>query len=285
MVTNENIWTPQKAAIKLNRILDTFHTVHGGNRFPINIDEMALNAADLFNWSDPITEIVPFSGASFEGMLASDDQKTKWILAFNPSLSEGRVNFTKAHELGHYILHRMKQDQFTCSKDDMLDWFKEGSIESEADVFASYLLMPLNDFREQIQDRPNLTVLGHCAERYGVSLTASILKWLSYTKKKAVLIISNDGFINWASSSKSALKSGAFFKTKSNVIPIPSSSITADSNIRFEKNGIKAPAKSWFPHADSDSDLLEMKLYSNQYESTLTLLILPRIADYWPPKN
>ena len=61
--------------------------------------------------------------------------------------------------------------------------------------------MPLNDFRNQISGEVSLDSLGHCADRYGVSLTAAILKWLSYTDEKAVVVMSRDGFMNWASAS------------------------------------------------------------------------------------
>ena len=44
---------------------------------------------------------------NFEGLLAANDLKTKWMIAFNESIaSKERIRFTKAHELGHYMLHR-----------------------------------------------------------------------------------------------------------------------------------------------------------------------------------
>jgi hypothetical protein len=44
-------------------------------------------------------------------------------------------------------------------------------------------------------------LFSHCAERYGVSLTAAILKWLEFTPESALLVCSRDGFIDWAVSS------------------------------------------------------------------------------------
>ena len=77
----------------------------------------------------------------------------------------GRVRFTQAHELGHYILHRRMRDSFQCSDGDMLNWSQDDrDIEGQADVFASYLLMPLDDYRKQITGAVNLDMLGHCAE-------------------------------------------------------------------------------------------------------------------------
>lgn len=278
--------TPPKAANRLARVLDTFYEIHGGDRFPVDIDQLALGSADIFKWPDPVVKIFPANIPNFEGALSSNEDKTKWMITYNESLeSQGRIRFTKAHELGHYVLHRHRQKEFLCNKDDMLEWSNGEDLEMQADEFASYLLMPLNDFKAQIDGDVNLDSLGHCADRYGVSLTAAILKWLSYTPEKAVLVMSNDGFINWASSSNAAFKSGAFFKTRTYTIPIPQASLAVNEAISTERQGAKVPSKVWFKHADTDYPLTEMKVYSEHYDSTLSLLILPKYADFWPPRK
>jgi len=278
--------SPAKAANHLNKIVDVYHGVHGGDRYPIDVDRLALGTAEIFNWLDPITEVTQANIKNFEGMLASNEHQSKWMIAYNSMLpSLGRIRFTKAHELGHYILHRKLRQKFMCSREDMLDWGSSKNIEAEADKFASYLLMPLDDFRRQMDGEVNLDMLSNCADRYGVSLTAPVLKWLSYTDEKAVLVMSNDGFMNWASSSASAISAGAYFKTRSNTIPIPDSSLTANDNLSISVLGEKMPAKRWFKHADSNSELTEMKLFSEQYDSILTLLLLPKYTNFWPPKG
>lgn len=279
--------TPIKAANKLNKIIETFHLAHGGNRFPINVDALAIDASRIFNWDDPITKILSVDIPGFEGMLSPNSSRSKWMIAVNENIhSEGRVRFTKAHELGHYILHRLKHEnvQFQCTKEDMLDWSLQ-SIESEADQFASYLLMPLNDFREIIPDDVNLQVLSDCAVRYGVSLTAAALQWLNHTELNAILLLSRDGFIVWACSSKSALKAGGFFKTRSQTIPVPSKSLINNPRIASDKLGQKIVAREWFPYADSDDEITEMKIFSEHYDSTLTLLLLPQHTSFWPTNN
>src|SRR3546814_15330429 len=84
--------------------------------------------------------------------------------------------------------------------------------------------MPLDDFRRQIDAkvRVDLDMISHCADRYRVSLIAAVLRWLSYTQKRAVLVVSRDGFILWARSSTPALKTGAFFRTSTGPLAIPS---------------------------------------------------------------
>lgn len=223
----------------------------------------------------------------YEGALHPSDDRSRWLLLYNASIrSAGRIRFTQAHELGHYILHRMRHESFDCTEDDMLGWSTvDQDIEAEADEFASYLLMPLNDFRAQVTSKADLDVLSHCAERYGVSLTAAILKWLSYTDEKAIVVMSRDGYMKWASSSQPAARAGAFFRTRRNVLPIPTGSITANEAIACERSGVAVPATVWFPHAEPEQYVREMKLYSEHYDSVVTLLVLPRAATVWPPRE
>lgn len=207
------------------------------------------------------------------------------ISATRPSTeSPGRVRFTQAHELGHYILHRQARESFQCSDADMLNWSQDDKdIEGQADLFASYLLMPLDDYRKQVTTTVDLDLLGHCADRYGVSLTAAALKWLQYTDEKAVLVISRDGFMSWAWSSEPAGKAGAFFRTRNQVIPVPDGSLAANADIKDVRAGSQIPASIWFPHASADAVVREMKIHAEQYGVVLTLLHLPRSASFWPP--
>ncbi|MES2580505.1 MAG: ImmA/IrrE family metallo-endopeptidase [Pseudomonadota bacterium] len=280
--------TPPKAANRLNRILETVSSAHELNRFPVNIEELALGVNGVFGWQDKIAEIQAADIPGFEGCLVSNDTKTTWFILYNDSMkSPGRVRFTQAHELGHYILHRFQKDSFECpTAGDMCNLStEEKDIESEADEFASYLLMPFDDFRKQLNDSVDLDLLGHCAIRYGVSLTAAILRWLEITEVKAVLIISRSGFMKWAWSSKTAFKAGAFFRTKQNTIPIPLNSLAANELIKQERKGVNIPGRTWFRHAEATMDLKEMKIISDNFDYVITLLILPSVSDVWPDRT
>ena len=277
-------WTPQRAANRLVKVVEMFSVAHGVDRFPVEVKPLALEAARIFGWSDPITQVQAADIKSFDGALFPGEGRKDWLLLYNKAVSSaGRVRFTQAHELGHYILHRQLKELFQCSDDDMLNWSKdERDIEAQADLFASYLLMPLDDYRRQVTSTVDLELLGHCADRYGVSLTAAILKWLQYTDEKAVLVMSNDGFMNWAWSSEPAAKSGAFFRTRKNVIPVPKGSLALNSAIERDRLGTTIPAAIWFPHADPITPVREMKIHAQQYDAVLSLLCLPPSADVWP---
>lgn len=276
-----------KEANKLTKILDIFHQAHGGFRYPVNVKELALQCADLFAWDDPISEVKPANIPGFDGGLFKDLETKRWLLLYNQSVeSLGRIRFTQAHELGHYILHRQAKESFQCSEEDMLNWdIEEKDIESQADKFASNLLMPLHDFREQVTNTVDLDVLGGCADRYGVSLTAAILRWLEHTDQKAVVIHSRDGYMNWSWSSQPALKAGAFFRTKRSPVPIPEGSLAANSLIKLEKVGQLVPARIWFEHAEEITQLREMKVSSDRHDIVISLLILPRSADVWKARS
>jgi len=280
------VWTPQRAANRLVKLAEVFSAAHGVDRFPVEVPPLAFESARIFGWSDPITQVQAANIKSFDGALFPDDGRKEWLLLYNEAvLSPGRIRFTQAHELGHYILHRQVRESFQCSDADMLNWSKDDKdIEGQADLFASYLLMPLDDYRRQITATVDLDLLGHCANRYGVSLTAAILKWLQYTDEKAVLVMSNDGFINWAWSSEPAAKAGAFFRTRNSVIPVPEEAIAANADIRHDRPGTQIPASVWFPHADTDTPLREMKIHAEKYDVVLSLLHLPRSADVWPQR-
>jgi hypothetical protein len=280
-------WTAPKAAHRLAHILDTYAAAGGLARFPVDVRELALGCAQLFNWRDPIASVEAANIRGFEGALMPSEERKKWLLLYNAAIkSPGRIRFTQAHELGHYILHRADRASFECTQENMLDWSADDQdIEGQADEFASYLLMPLNDYRQQVRGPVDLDVMGHCADRYGVSLTAAILKWLSYTDEKALIIMSIDGYMKWAWSSQPAFKAGAFYRTRSHTVAIPAGSITGNHAIVSERHGVNVLATVWFPHAEPQLHLREMKLYSDHYDSVITLLVLPHVATVWKPRE
>lgn len=284
-----SITEPIPAANQITRQLNLFHQVHGGDCFPVDVEALTLEMAKRLDPEHPLTiqggNLPGLEGALYRVENEKHPERYKWAIVYNNQVRvPGRLRFTLAHELGHYLLHRQMQDTFHCSQGDMLDWHsEERKIESDADIFASYLLMPMDDFRRQLTATTvDLDALGHCADRYGVSLTAATLKWLEFTEQRAVLVVSRDGYIDWARSSESALKSGAFFKTRNVVRPIPNDSLAARQDGQTcEKAGINLDARVWFPREPQGMPLREMKIVSDQYDQTLSLLIMPKAEPRW----
>lgn len=281
---------PIPTANQLSQQLNLFHQFHGGNRFPVDVEALALDIAKRMDPDHPLTikgaDLPGFEGALYRVENEINPENYQWAIIYNNKVNvSGRRRFTLAHELSHFILDRHKQDMFECSQRDMLEWHsEERKMESSADIFASYLLMPLDDYRKHVPAAAsiNMDTLGDCAERYGVSLTAATLKWLEYTEQRAVLVVSRDGYIDWARSSESALKSGAFFKTRNKVTPIPDASLAARRDGQTcEKSGIELDARVWFPREPQGMPLQEMKIVSDKYDQTLSLLIMPKAEPRW----
>lgn len=277
--------TPSKAAYKFTHVLDLFAQVHGTARFPVDIVALAKDAANQLGWKDPITQVEAADIQRFEGALFANEGRSKWCLLYNSAMkSSGRIRFTQAHELGHYILHRAQQSAFNCAEDDVVNRdTDEATIEAQADAFAATLLMPLNDFRNQMDGSADFHSLGACADRYGVSLTAATLRWLKDTDRQAVLIVHRDGYMRWAFSSKAAAKNGAFFRSRQQLVEIPSRSLAADESVSVDRVGEEIAATTWFPHAPPGLSLREMKITATDYDTTMSLLVLPRGASVWQP--
>jgi hypothetical protein len=89
--------------------------------------------------------------------------------------------------------------------------------------------------------------------------------------------------MDWAWPSKRAFKAGAYFKTSQNVIEIPAASLAANTGVTHDRRGIELPARVWFPHADKNMVVKEMKVASEQYDCIFTILKLPRSEKVWAP--
>jgi hypothetical protein len=263
---------PQHWANDLTTILNA---AFGPSRFPVKVIDLAKDYSLQLYPDDPITLIVGKPLAGFEGAIApAKSPKNGWGIFYNSAIqSEGRINFTLAHEFGHYLIHRTKYPNgLECSDRDVIISDAEyNQIESEANQFAAALLMPLDTFRTNISDthRPTLDDIGDCANLFGVSLIAATLRWLEYTRRRACLVVSRDGFVLWARSSKSALKSGLFFKTSGRApIPVPISSLASNRQfLSSQTNEIHHGRDVWFPE-----ECDEIVLFSDSYDLTLSLL-------------
>jgi IrrE N-terminal-like domain len=220
--------SPVRWAIDLSLLLNT---VLGADRFPVDVPEVARGYSAKRYPDEPISLVRGETLPGFDGALfRAPAGKKGWGIFFNRGISsEGRINYTLAHEFGHYLMHRTAYPNgLQCGDQDVVRWDSEyGQIEHQANVFAANLLMPLDDYRRQIDARAkvDLDMISHCADRYRVSLIAALLRWLEYTARRAVLVVSRDGFILWARSSKQALRTGAFFRTSGSPVAIPAASL------------------------------------------------------------
>jgi len=270
--------TPQAWAIHLSQLVKIFHDAHGLDPFPIKVEPLAREHSRQVFPDAPITMVdgKEFS-PKFDGMLMPNPHVPgEWGIVYNKAIrSPGRINFTLAHELGHYLLHRhISPSGIQCGSREMLDWRSElGAIEAQANTFASFLLMPLDDFRRQIAgETTSLDLMRHLADRYEVSITAAILKWLDMTTQRAMLVVSRSGFIDWARSSDSLTKSGVFYRARQQITPLPEQSLAGGKGLAIGTYAeTKHPRGVW----PGNEDVQEMTIFSPTNEMTITLLLYP----------
>ena len=276
-------FSPQRWANTLTTLLNT---VYGAapERFPVKVGPLAKEFSLQRFPGDPITLVAGDHLPGFDGALyRAPAHKKGWGIIYNSGItSPGRINFTLAHEFGHYLLHRAAHPEgLECGSQDMVRWDSAyGQIEAQANEFAATLLMPLDDFRRQIDPKakPSLDDIGACADRYGVSLIAAALRWLLYTERRSVLVISRDGFILWARSSARALKTGAYFRTANRPpIAIPSLSLPQRPDLLAKSRGTLAHGEDvWFAEPCE-----EVALISDQYDFAISLLHLEAAEPRW----
>lgn len=260
-----------------NRASTLLRHAYGEARFPVDVETLALEWSKVLEPAAPITKVQGRELEGFEGALVDGRDRGKgWGIVYaEPVRSQGRQRFTVAHELGHFVLHRHASPTggFRCAQQDLATWDHDRDPrEAEANRFAAGLLMPLDDFRAQLPARSaaNLESLGALATRYGVSLTACALRWLEYTERRALLVVSRDGFILWAKPSSPALKSGRYFRTRgARPIEIPAASpILRNEPAASPSEPVDHPSGVWF-----DEPVREEVIVSDRYELGLSLLV------------
>ena len=271
--------SPEREANRISKLWK----LRPGPRFPVDVREIALTYSQTFSCVDKIMDVKGGAFSRFDGALlfnADKPTKKEWGIVFNENATHGRQRFTISHELGHFVLHRQMQKVFECGQDEVCTSAgEETDIEAEADKFASYLLMPADDVRAQIDPR-DLSItfdqLSTLADRYGVSLQAVMLKWLELTERRALVVVLMDDHMLWARSSQNAFKSGLWFRTRNGPpVPIPPASLAANAEVAREEVGKTIDARIWFPQEPAGMSLREMKISADNHRQIMSLLVLP----------
>lgn len=260
--------TPEAWGIQLSKFWRA-----AGMGWPVKVDQLALEYTKHLD--DPVKKIEGHDVSGVEGVLAKNSGKNCWYILYDKTItSQGRINFTLAHELGHYVLHRSQSDKFECGPPDLLDYESKASKlrENEANRFASYVLMPADDFRSQIEGQKiTLDLLGHCADRYGASFTATTLKWLELTGEAAMLVVARDDFICWSYPSKRARELGSYLPPGTEVphAAINHTLISDASPVR--NSSINVPAGVWHKTLEATQTIIQ----SDKYDLTIILIQFP----------
>ena len=267
---------PYRWANDLNIILNAI----GGDHFPIPVGQLAKDFSAQRFPGDCIVDVMGRSLGKFEGALYPVPQRQGWAIIYNSDVSIGRRRFTIAHEFGHFLMHRqLLPEGIECDENAVT--FRDGlDLEAEADTFAATLLMPFDDFRRQLDADtvPDLETLSELAARYGVSLISCVLRWLEYTHRRSMIVISRDGFVLWSRSSKPALVTRRFFRTRNSPpIEVPAASLVGRRDLsEIAREGVEHPAGVWLPEPCT-----EFTIHADRYDQAITILHFGRHDTVW----
>lgn len=259
---------PKRWANDLNKILAA---AFRDDRFPVPVENIICEYSRLKFPASPVVAIEGRALGDFEGALYPVHDRKAWAVIYNSAVSGGRRRFTLAHEFGHYLMHRaLLPDGIECGEEAVT--FRDGvDIEQEADTFAAYLLMPLDDFRAQLPGDavPEIDQISALAKRYGVSLISCVVRWLEYTSRRSMIVVSREGFVLWAKASEPAFRSGRFIRTKG-VPPVeaPMASLVHRRDIAdIAREGIDHPPGIWF-----DEGCKQLSIHSDKYDQVISIL-------------
>lgn len=261
-------WGVDRWAFHLTHLLNA---ANPPDRYRFDVGGLAMEVSRSFFPDDPISRVVGDDLDGFDGALLPSESGKKWGILYDRKASRQRKRFTIGHEFGHYLLHRKKFPDGIHCDEAAVDGRVQDEVELQANAFSATLLMPLDDFKRRISpnDVPDFDDLGACADRYDVSLTAAMLRWLRYTDRRAIMIVSTDGYANWAWSSEPAFRSRQYIRTRTSPpYELPAGSGVAIGDFSDElKNGVDHAAGVWF-----DEPVRELSFYASQQRCAFTLL-------------
>lgn len=284
-----------RVASDLSRVM---RTVLGDERFPVDVEALAFEVSR--HQPDPIEKIEKVAIEGFDGMLRRHPKRHAWqILYAEQPNYHGRERFTLAHEFGHYLLHRAallpdhggvhspaEGSTYRCLPLQMDRWkMDEERREEEADTFACNLLMPFDDYRAQVgRMEMSGALLSHVTDRYGVSLTAAVRRWIEFTDSRSAMVVARDGFALWGRASRAAFQTGIFVRSG---MEIPESSLAGmgrGGQLAAIDRPTALPSGIW-TFARGSEPVKELTVFSERLDVSLTILQFEQVGGYQLEEN
>lgn len=217
---------------------------------------------------------------SFDGMLLHDGAGFHIHINIDRgnSLSKKRGRFTLAHELGHFFIdeHRIGLKYGILEPHMSLhDVTHTNIIESEADYFASCLLMPAVKLRQWNEIREfSLEKILAISESFQVSVLATLLKFAEVGSHEIMVVVSENKRVKWFTKSKDFPSWPFRFKVGT---PPPPTTVAGEffrkPNSRYTTIEEVSP-DDWFYPRDGRGNrkMYEQCYYSDSYGYVISLI-------------
>ena len=185
--------------------------------------------------------------------------------------SQSRINFTLAHELGHYFIPEHMEPIYACNIDELEPGNRtvNKKEEKEADLFASDLLLP-SRFIEKKSNRRLQDIIS-VAQTYNISIPAVAIRMMEYSYDNVAFVCCKNNKIEWYATSL-GFKEHLILKDL-NRLSIPELSLMnkcIENNSTISKG--KIPAYVWLENMDSSSYIEEEALYYSKYKTGYILI-------------
>ena len=172
--------------------------------------------------------------------------KDSAVITVNAKIDyQPKINYIIAHEIGHAFLHRDKFPMFTDTDKTLANWYANGEHESEANAFASELLMPATLFKRKVTRRKlELSLIENVANYFGASKTATFLRYRELGDFPVMIIFIENGLIRWKTASNDFPFKWLPLKSK-----VPAWTVAGDYYYKGvkETKPAKVDAMEWFP--------------------------------------
>ena len=137
---------------------------------------------------------------SYDGALLRIRDAQRGCIVINSRIrEESRKRFTLAHEIGHLFLPGQQEVSAPCKQQRIENWDADlYRPELEANRFAAEILMPPGLMAEFVQSEPSLESIRSIAQLCGTSLTASAVRLITLTPRRAAVVWSQNQKILWS---------------------------------------------------------------------------------------
>jgi Zn-dependent peptidase ImmA (M78 family) len=211
---------------------------------------------------------------------------SKSIIKVNSKIQfEQRKRFVAAHEIGHLIMHKNMQlpdDTFQSFNiiAGMEKALRFGMQELEANEFASELLMPEKLFLKEAKGKKFTPLLiKQLAERFNISLTATVFRYLQFDELHPLcLVFIDNGIVKyWKKSEDLKVWLGDYTR----LVP-PANSVATEyiqKNYEFlyklEEKAQTISKSTWFTlneYDNDDTDFYEYCIPTRKYKTILSII-------------
>lgn len=199
------------------------------------------------------------------------------IISINSSIPFAcRKRYAAAHELGHYELHRQLRPRFSDTAAELLNWYKSGVHEREANEFAAEFLMPSDLFRQECNNKaPGPGTIAQLASRFGVTKTSAILRYVERGSRPVFVVCCHNNKMKWWKRSEDFPHYSLF---EYNAAPPPGSvarELFAGNTRYYGEEAKQAVRKSdWFQlkKGEKDAAFYEYCLHVDAYNYTISVI-------------